>query len=518
MMRAIRTRRAFMRTIAAAPFAAPFVSRLPRPSPAASSFEPAFAPAYEALRALRHGVVSSRELTEICFRRIRKHNPRINAFITLIEDQAMHRARLADEALAAGNTLPGLHGLPILVKDSIATAGVRTTSGSKQLENHVPREDAPAVARLRAAGAILIGKTNLPEFASDLQSYNEVAGTTNNPWDPVRTPGGSTGGGAAALAAGFAYLELGSDIGGSIRTPCHFCGLYGLKPTLNVVPPQGHIPPMPGVPVDHPDLYVLGPLARSARDLGLELEVLGGPSAPSSLAYRWSLPSPRGTRLRDYRIGFVSDDKFCRLGSDVAQVLSAAIDALRRAGVQLEEGWPPGFHPEESFANYWRLLSAYISPDQPESLLREIRQAAGRDPYCRVWIEGAELDHRGWSRETESRLKARAVWQEFFRTHDAFLMPENFVPAFRHDHSSHFFARTVATPEGSRPYAEMLRWISPATLTGCPAAVAPVGRTRERLPVGVQIMGPYMEDATPIQIAGLMADVIGGYEPPPGFD
>ena len=198
------------------------------------------------------GVISSRELLDTTFGRIKKYNPRLNAFVTLMEEQASERGRLADEQRAAGKIWGPLHGLPIVIKDAFETAGVRTTSGSKTLEKYVPKEDAAAVARLKKAGAIVVGKTNMPEFAGDLQSYNEIVGTANNPWDIKRTPGGSTGGGAACIAAGMGFLELGSDIGGSIRTPCHFCGIYGHKPTLNVVPMEGHIPPPPGTRPRHP--------------------------------------------------------------------------------------------------------------------------------------------------------------------------------------------------------------------------------------------------------------------------
>ena len=226
-----KTRRKFLKSATSATIAFPFISRLPRADAQAKKFDPDFGEASRAVEAMRTGVISSRELTGHVFKRIHKYNPKINAFITLIENQAMEQAKKADDARAAGRASGKLHGLPILVKDSFATEGIRTTCGSKTLENYVPKADAIVVARLRAAGAIIVGKTNLPEFAADWQSYNQIAGVTNNPWDVTRTPGGSTGGGAAALAAGLGFLEIGSDIGGSIRIPSHFCGLFGHKPT-----------------------------------------------------------------------------------------------------------------------------------------------------------------------------------------------------------------------------------------------------------------------------------------------
>src|SRR5439155_17946429 len=305
-----KNRRDFLKTVTGLSLAAPYVSRFTQPSAAARRFDPGFSSAHDALRALREGTVSSRDLTQLVYQRIHKHNPRVNTFVTLVEDLAMERARQADEARASGKSWGRLQGLPVLIKDAFETAGIRTTCGSRELERNVPKDDAVAVARLKAAGAIVVGKTNLPEYASDLQSYNEVAGTTNNPWNTGRTPGGSTGGGAAALASGFGFLELGSDIGGSIRVPCHFCGVFGHKPTMDVVPLRGHIPPAPGALTPVTDLPVAGPLARSAADLRLELGVLAGPPPDEARAYRWKLPAPRRARLKEYRIGYVLDDPF----------------------------------------------------------------------------------------------------------------------------------------------------------------------------------------------------------------
>ena len=316
-----------------------------KPGPAARHFDPSFGTACEALQAIREGVISSTELLAHTFARIEKYDSRIHAFITMNEDEARTLAREADAALAQGTSWGPLHGLPILIKDSFATAGLRTTSGSKMLRTNVPVEDAVAVARLKKAGAIIVGKTNLPEFAGDMQSFNEIAETTNNPWDLSRTPGGSTGGGAAALAAGFGFMELGSDIGGSIRIPSHFCGVYGHKPTLNLVSLIGHIPPLPGEWSPEQDLGVAGPMARSARDLRLELEVIAGPASEEVQAYRWVIPAARGARLKDYRIGYVSDDPFCPVSPEVKESLVQAIESLRRAGADLTEGWPEGYDP-----------------------------------------------------------------------------------------------------------------------------------------------------------------------------
>jgi len=522
MSRSRTSRRSFLKTASGIAASAPFISLIPRADAQTKKFDPNFGSATQAVKALRSGVISSRELTSHVFKRIKKHNPKINAFVTLLEEQAMEEAKKADELTARKKasgklpSLPSLHGLPIVVKDSFATAGVRTTSGAKQFEKYIPKEDAIVAARLKQAGAIIVGKTNLPEFASDWQSYNQVAGVTNNPWDLSRTPGGSTGGGAAALAAGFGFLEIGSDIGGSIRIPSHFCGLFGHKPTLDIVPLAGHIPPPPGI-LSPSDLPVAGPLARSAEDLLLELDVVAGPASEEAVAYRWSLPKPRKTKLGEYKIGFVIDDPFCPVDSAMKEVLTNTIESLRKAGAQLTEGWPKGVNPQAMYDNYMFLLSATLNVALPEAMIKEMLGAA-ESGVKEPWILGATARHRDWGRQTELRYRARAVWREYFKSFDAFLLPVNFIPAFPHDHTSDLNARKLKTAEGERSYLDQSKWISFATLTGCPATVAPAGRTKSGLPVGIQIVGPYMEDATPIDIALKMAQTIGGFTPPPGHN
>jgi amidase len=468
--------------------AAPFVTRIPR-ARGAAGFDPDFGSASDAAVAIRTGVISSRELTAHVFDRIRKYNGRVNAFVTLVEEQATLHARAADEAIAQGKPPGPLHGLPILMKDDKKTAGIRSTCGATMYAHNIPKENAPAVQKLLDAGAIIVGKTNLPEWASDFQSYNDVAGTTNNPWNPQRTSGGSTGGGAAALACGMGFLDLGSDIGGSIRTPSHFCGVFGHKPTIGVISDEGFVDPPTANPA--PDrLSVNGPLARSPRDLLLAMQVAGGPTGVERVAYSWKLPPARGARLSDYRIGYVLDDPFCPVTPDVRQLLENTIAALGKAGVRLEQGWPAGMRIAEFYGTYFTLLGAAVLPNDP-------------------------TPHRAWGAAVGQQYAARRVWADYFRNHDAFLMPVDFVTAFPHDHSPNMMERKIATPAGPRPYLDMLKWIFHATLAGNPATVCPVGRTPEGLPCGIQILGPYLEDATPIDIAGRIAEITGGFTPPP---
>ncbi len=480
----------------------------------------AFAPATDALDAIREKRVSSIELITETFARIQAYNPKINAFVTLLEEQAMERAREADAVLAKGDSWGPLHGLPILVKDSYQTAGVKTTCGSELLATFVPLKNAVAVERLLEAGAIMVGKTNLPEFAGDMQTFNKLAGTTNNPWNLERTPGGSTGGGAAALAAGIGFLEIGSDIGGSIRTPAHFCGIYGLKPSLNVVPLDGHIPPPPGQVDAFVELPVSGPLAQSAKDLQLELEIIGGPTKLEAKAYSWRLPAPRHKRLRDYRIGFVLDDPFCPVTPDVRTVLENAIVSLRSAGATLIEGWPTGVTPDKSYEVYMKLLAATFSVAQTKDELDHLASLP-KDHLAfedgKLWEEGSTFSHVDWLKVAPERIRQRQRWQSYFKDVDAFLMPTAFTTAIAHDHSMPQLDREIDTSQGARAYTDLLAWIHFATLTGNPAVVAPVGLAADGLPVGIQIIGPYLEDATPIHLAELMETLTGGFQAPEGF-
>ncbi|MGD2142667.1 MAG: amidase family protein, partial [Candidatus Bathyarchaeota archaeon] len=258
-----------------------------------------FTSASKAAATIHRGEITSLDLTKHILDRIERYNSILNAIVTLTRGDALATAKAADDAIDRGEIMGPLHGVPITIKDCFEVAGVRTTAGSTKFSNHVPQNDACTVARLRKSGAVILGKTNVPIMAGNWQTYNKIFGTTNNPWDTERTPGGSTGGGAAALAAGLSYLSLGSDIGGSIRIPSHFCGLYGHKPSLNVVPLQGHIPKS----VYHPPLLsVAGTLSRSPQDLRLALETIGGPSAEEEKAYTWALPPARSKRLSDYHI------------------------------------------------------------------------------------------------------------------------------------------------------------------------------------------------------------------------
>jgi amidase len=475
-----------------------------------------FSSAVDAAKAIRRGDISSLELTELMFKRIDAINPRINAVVTLMREEALSRAKEADAARAKGKFFGAFHGVPITIKDAFDVKDVLTTFGNPAFKNHIPTRDSAVVERLRRAGAILLGVTNVPFMLSDWQSYNDIFGQTNNPWDLTRTPGGSTGGGAAALAAGIGYLTPGSDIGGSIRGPAHFCGVCGHKPTLHLVSLRGHMK-FSSNEFDEPTyLAVAGPLARYAKDLKLALDLLGGPDGDDAVAYSWKLPPPRQRHLKDYRIGYVLDDKLCPLSSDVRTVLADAVAALRKAGANVTEGWPKGVDPEGEYQNYVFLLMATLASETREEKLAEMRARAKNQDGSWEAIDALAQagPHKNFIDARSKQMACRATWQEYFRTHDAFLLPTAFVPAFKHDHGAR---RVLMTPEGTRPYLDLFFWISFATHTGLPATVVPVGLTTEGLPVGMQIIGPYLEDATPIDLAAKMEELLGGFRPPKGF-
>jgi amidase len=473
-----------------------------------------FASALDAAEAIRKKRISSADLTQQVFARIDKYNPKLNAFAYQLRVEALARARQADEAQARGRSLGPLHGVPIHVKESFAVAGHPCTWGIPQLKDSKAPEDSVAVARLLAAGGVLLGATNVPIYLGDWQSYNDIYGQTNNPWDVTRSPGGSSGGTAAALAAGLGYLSVGSDIGGSIRVPAHFCGIYGHKPTLDLVSLQGHLPggahTAPGFSTL---LAVGGPMARSASDLMLAMRILGGPADYTAKAWKWELPPARHEALRDFRVGYLVDDAYCPVTPETKAALEKTIQALQKAGAKLKPGWPAGFQINDLYDNYMFHLDAFMLSEAPPNEL----EAAQKEAAAAKETPAGLRSFAEWQGQNLKRLGFRQQWQAYFADVDAFLSPVAFTATFPHDHSQPTSKRTIATSAGPRKYDDLLRWIAVPTLTGCPATVAPVGHGEGGLPIGVQIMGPFWEDATPITFARLLAREIGGFQAPPGY-
>ncbi len=449
-------------------------------------------------QAVRKREVSSVELLELYLGRIDRLDGPINAVVTLDADRARDAARAADAATARGESSGPLHGLPVTIKDAIATGGIRSTGGAPELSDHVPGRDAPAVARLKAAGAIVFGKTNLPRWSGDMQSFNDVFGTTNNPWDVERVPGGSSGGAAAAVACGFTSFELGTDIGGSVRLPSHYCGVYGLKPSFGIVPQRGYLSHVGAGSIDA-DINVFGPIARSAGDLDLLLGVLAGPPPEAALAWRLALPAPTGAALHDFRIGVWLDDPGCPIDREYLAVLGALTDRLADAGAQIENAHPPVEFTTQTRL-FFRLVAAAASLSSPES---------PDGP-------GTQL-HRAWLQAQEARAHLQAVWAEWFEHFDALLCPVAIGAAFRHDHEGSVIERMIDVDGVPRSHAELALWNGLIGVIGLPSAVPPVARTAGGLPLGVQVVAPYLQDRRAVQLAGFIGDLSVGYTPPPGF-
>jgi amidase len=471
-------------------------------------------------RAVRSRELGSRELLEHFVKRIERFNPVLNAVVTLDLERARAAADAADAAAERGEFRGPLHGLPITIKDTFETAGLRTTAGATIYTQHVPAQNAVAVQRLIDADAIVFGKTNTPAFAADLQTYNDIFGVTNNPWDRTRAVGGSSGGAAVAVATGLTAFDLGSDIGGSIRNPVHYCGVYGHKPTFGIIPTRGHIPGPPGALATR-DISVAGPIGRSADDLDMILALTAGPLPEQATAWRFALPPPRRERLTDYRIAVWFDDADFPVDDAVKESLQKMADALRRAGANVDERARPALRLREAFHAYLRLLWPVTVADLPEAAFDRLRHAAARyapdDESMRaLHARFTTTTHRAWMQANEAREQYRVVWRKFFEQYDVLLTPVTPICALKHDHSTDLLARTISVNGEPRWYWEQLAWISLAGMAYLPATVAPIARANG-LPVGVQIIGPYLEDRTTIDFAKRLANVVGGFEPPPGY-
>ena len=465
------------------------------------------APLTELVAALRTAEVSARELLDLHLDRIERLDAPINAVVTLEPERPAPRPTAADEARAAsGATWGRCRGVPITIKDAIRPPGIRSTGGAA---NCGPRADADAAGSpaVRAAGAIVFGKTNLPRWSGDIQSYNEMFGTTNNPWDLERTPGGSSGGPAAAVAMGFTAFEIGTDIGGSIRVPSHYCGVFGHKPSFGMVPSVGYLDHRRRRHRTDADINVFGPMARSVDDLELLMSTCSPGPIPAT--------RPRGDsscrrRARQHLPASVSPPgsttTICPVDDSVLEVLTATIDALERAGARIDRERRPAIDPDVASRDGGRIISAACAiSDTAEE--HAVSVAAGYAP-----------DHRAWDALHRERGLIRQRWSEFFEDVDVLLCPVAPVPAFRHVHTpggSNWMHATLAD-HGDRPYRDLIRWCA---LTGSrvpPGDGAARGSHRgPGLPVGIQVVAPYLHDRTALAFARCLGEVVGGYEPPP---
>jgi amidase len=488
----------------------------------------AFQSAVNLVKAIQVKKISPSELLELYIERYERYNPSINAIVETDFKAARARALLADEALANNENWGPLHGLPMTIKDYIDVAGMHTTYGSPMFKENVSTTNAGVVQPLIDAGAIIFGKTNLPLWAMGAQSFNEVYGQTNNPWDLTRTPGGSSGGAAAAIAAGLTGLEIGSDFGGSIRSPAHFCGVYGHKPTYGIVPMHGQQPPRELFLIDYApeqDFTVTGPLARSAADLDLVMDLVVRPPIFQRNAMKINLPAPRKKTLKDFRIGFWIEDPQYSPDKEVGDCLEKMVSRLSKKGAKIERNKPDiNFKRSvEVFTELMELACVMFMPrDTFDSLLNKSKNLDEKDQSYEAWkARTATKTHYDWQMLNAERLMTRQKWADYFKEYDVLLCPAFRIAAFPHDHTITLESLqriTTKLNDQDIPHADViLPWAALASFSYLPATVAPIGLSSNRLPVGVQIIGPYLEDRTTIHFAKLIEENLGGFSPPPGF-
>ena len=433
----------------------------------------------ELAAAIAAGRLSALEACDAAIRRIEARDAAINAVVVRDFERAREQARERDLRRARGERGP-LLGVPMTVKESFDVAGLPTHWGLLPLRDQRPREDALAVARLKAAGAVILGKTNVPPALADWQATNPIHGRTVNPHDPTRSPGGSSGGSAAALASGMVPLELGSDIGGSIRVPAHFCGVFGHKPSFGLLPSRGH--QFPGTDGADVGLAVIGPLARSAADLGLALGVLAGPTENDAVAYRASLPAPRHAQLPGWRVLVLDAHPSAATDSELRAAVLGVGDAVARAGARVER--TSALLPDLAAANqaYTAMLTAIVTRGVPG--------------------EHAVISAHDWFALLDRRERVRRQWRALFGAFDVVLAPPFGCAAFPHVDEPVWRQRTLQIDGEATPYGAQLAWPGLASFAGLPATVVPVGRGAAGLPIGVQVIGPWLEDRSTIAFAG----------------
>jgi amidase len=482
-----------------------------------------FKTALEVSAALKARKVSAVELAQDAIARIERHDGKINAICVRDFERGLQAARAADAALARGDAKP-LLGIPLTVKESYNIAGLPTTWGFVPQKDFKPAEDALAICRVKDAGGVILGKTNVPVGLGDWQSYNDIYGTTNNPYNLGRTPGGSSGGSAAALAAGYGALSLGSDIGGSLRVPGFHCGVYAHKPTVALVPSRGHTPPpLPAIPIDR-DMAVTGPMARSAADLSLLLDVMAGPDPlEAGKAYTLALPPARHAELRDFRVLLVESDPVLPPNKEIRSAIEKLADHLEKAGVSVARQSPllPDF--AESTRLYMRMLLSLLGASFPPEVYAGAQAAAaqlspGDNSLAAARLRGIISSHRAWLLDDRARARLRAQWRGLFNSFDAVICPIMPTPAYPHDHSPEQETRRINIDGKDYPYPDQLAWPGIATLPGLPSTAIPLGLSGEGLPIGVQIVGPWLEDRTPLKLAELIEREFGGFIAPPMFD
>jgi amidase len=474
--------------------------------------------ALDQARLLRARKIGARELLDLCWSQVEKHNPRLNAVIVSDIARARKAASAADRRLKAGKPKGIFDGVPMTIKESFDWTGTPTTWGDPRFAKNIAQSDAVALTRLTDQGAIIFGKTNVPLMLADWQSFNAIYGTTNNPWDVARSPGGSSGGSAVALSVGMSALEVGSDIGASIRNPAHYCGVYGHKPTYGIVPMRGQF--LPGI-VHPSDISVAGPMARSARDLTAMLKLLAGPDAIEARATALRLPPPPQADFNSFRVAVMLTDRVSEVDQPVQDLLGQLVEFLSRRVKKVSLTARPAFATAEAMEIYIRLLRSATSRrlSDAEFTLNQKRVAEFRpddNSYFAQMTRAYVLSHRSWLAANERRHQMRLLWDRFFDDWDVMICPAAASAAFPHDQKGERHERTIPVNGRLVPTTDQLFWAGYSGGFYLPSTVAPVGRTPSGLPVGVQIIARQFADLTALRFAELLEGDYYGFVPPPG--
>ena len=483
--------------------------------------------ATDLIHSFKSGVSSPSAIVKECFGRIEQYNPTINALVTFNKSHAIDQAQQVDKILelyfksGQKELLPALLGLPISVKDVFETQSIKTTSSYPPLRDHIPTQDASVVARVKSAGAIILGKTNTPELASDVQTWSPIFGRTNNPWDVSLTSGGSSGGSAAAIATGFSFLDIGSDLAGSIRIPAAYCGVAGLKATENRIPRTGHIPHLPNTPRSVRHLLSFGVLARYVKDLRLGLDVLSGPDGLDSEIPPVSAFNFEGVK-QSLRIAYWADFSGIPICQRTKIAFEHTVDQLKKAGIHVERCYPNGFDFEAAWYAYGIIMGTEVGLSMP-NLERFFLSLAGKvipknQPLLRAVAKGMSLDLRAYNDALNIRERLISQLEAFLNTWDVWLCPTTPSVAFPH-HKPKKFGRPPAIMMDDVPMSYLEGTISmtaPFSLTGNPVVSMPVGVV-DGLPIGVQLIGKRWQDERLLDHCQIIENIIGGFQPPPNY-
>lgn len=478
--------------------------------------DPCFETAGRLARAIRNGRLSSVEATQAHLQRIAQLNGPLNALVVVDGDRALKAARAADRVRAKkGAKLGPLHGVPITIKEAFDVAGLATTSSHPPLKDNVAKSDASLVARLRAAGAVILGKTNVPELCADFQTDSPLFGTTKNPWDTRRTAGGSTGGGGVAVAARLSPLEIGSDIGGSVRNPAHYNGIFSLKPTEWRVPGRGHVPDIPGRTRTTRYMGVFGPLARSVEDLETVLRVIAGPDGHEAEAPPVPLGPVRRLEARGLRIAVLESNPLVRVSADTATVVQATAKLLTKAGAKVKRAEPAGLAWRQSWDDWIDLFQYQNRALQPLGERQPFfDRDGGSDPSARSMVRTARLDLAEFFAVLDRRDQVLRQCEQFLDGYDAWLMPVMPGAAFIRQKQS----EPLRIDGVDHPYFFAgCSYNFLANLTGQPSIVLPCGFSQEGLPIGLQLTGKRWDDAKLLGVAKVLEKLLPPCPVPPNY-